>query len=63
MVKISSTKLWRLSKIEGPILKYRVPPVLPTYVGERRTIFAKALAIKVRCYWELFGEHVRKLEN
>jgi hypothetical protein len=31
-----------LSKIEGSILKYRVPPFLPTYVGERRTTFAKA---------------------
>jgi hypothetical protein len=35
-------KLWRLPKIEGSILKYRVPPLLPTYIGERRTTFAKA---------------------
>jgi hypothetical protein len=41
------------------ILKYRVPPLWPTYVDERRTKFAKSYEIKVRCYWELFGEHVR----
>jgi hypothetical protein len=54
-------KLWRLPKIEGSILKYRVPPLWPTYIGERRTTFVKAFGIKVRCYWELFGEHVRNL--
>jgi len=54
-------KLWRLPKIEGYILKYRVPPLWPTYMGERRTIFAKAYRIKVRFYWELFEEHVRNL--
>jgi hypothetical protein len=61
-------KLWRLPKIErlkleGSILKYRVLPFMPTYIGERRTTFAKAYRIKVRCYWEFFGEHVKKLEN
>jgi len=34
---------------------------LATYIGERRTTFAKAYGIKVRCYWELFGEHVGNL--
>jgi hypothetical protein len=29
------------------------------YVGERRTTFAKAYEINVRCYWELSEEHVR----
>ncbi len=29
-------------------------------LGERTT-FAKAYGIKVRCYWELFGENVEKL--
>jgi hypothetical protein len=29
--------------------------------GERRTTFAKAYGIEVRCYWELFEEHVRNL--
>ncbi len=53
------TKLWRLPEIEGSILKYRVPSLWPTYVNERRTKFAKSYEIKVRCYWELFGEHVR----
>ncbi len=27
----------------------------------KRTTFAKEYEIKVRCYWELFGEHVRNL--
>jgi hypothetical protein len=26
-----------------------------------RTTFAKAYGINVRCYWELFEEHVRNL--
>jgi len=48
-------KLWRLHKVKGYILKYRAPPTWPTYyVGERRTTFAKAYGIKVRCY----GKHV-----
>jgi hypothetical protein len=55
-------KLWRLSKIEGFILKYRVPHLGPTYIGERRTTFAKAYGIKVRCYLDLFGKHVRTWE-
>jgi hypothetical protein len=38
-------------------LKYRVPPLWPTYIGERRTTFAKAYEIKVRCYEEHIGEH------
>jgi hypothetical protein len=42
-------------KVEGSILKYRVPPLWPTYIGERRTTCAHG--IKVRCYWELFREH------
>ncbi len=35
--------LCRLLKIEGSfILKCRVPPLCPSYIGERRTTFAKA---------------------
>jgi hypothetical protein len=37
-------KLWSLPKIEGSILKYRVPPLWPTYIGERRTTFVHAWA-------------------
>jgi len=48
-------KLWRLLKIEGSVLMYIVPPLGPTYIGERRTTFAKTYGIKVRC---LYGEHV-----
>jgi hypothetical protein len=40
--------------MEGYILEYRVPALWPMYIGERRTTFAKAYGIKVRCYWELF---------
>jgi len=45
-------KLWRLPKIEGSILKYRVPSPWPSYIGERRRTSAKAYGIKVRCYGE-----------
>jgi hypothetical protein len=50
-----------LLKVEGSVLKYRVPPLWPTYISERRMTFAKAYQIKVRGYWELFEEHVRNL--
>jgi hypothetical protein len=56
-------KLWRLLEIEGSILKYRVPPLWPTYIGERRTTFAKAYGIKVRCHGRNVGEHVGNLKN
>jgi hypothetical protein len=50
-------KLWRLIKIEGSILMYIVPPVQPTYIGERKTTFA--YGIKVKClYGERVGEHI-----
>jgi hypothetical protein len=54
-------KPWRLLKVEGSVLKYRVPSIWPTYISESRTTFAKAYRIKVRGYWELFEEHVRNL--
>jgi hypothetical protein len=50
-------KLWRLFKIKGSVLMYIVSPLRPTYIGERRTTFAKAYGIKVRC---LYGEHVEE---
>jgi hypothetical protein len=37
-------------------LNYRGPYVEPTYIGERRTTFAKAYGIKVRCYGEMSGK-------
>jgi hypothetical protein len=54
-------KLWSLPRIKGYILKYRVPPLSPTYIGERRTAFAKAYGIKVRCYGENNGEYIENL--
>jgi hypothetical protein len=53
-------KIWKFPKIEGSILNYNVP-LWPIYIGEKRTTFAKAYGIKVRYYWELFGEHVKNL--
>jgi len=47
--------LWRLPKIEGSILNYRVPPLWLTYISERRTTFAKAYGTKVRCYVKSVG--------
>ncbi len=54
-------KLWKLPKMQVSILNYRVPSLWPNYIGERRVTFAKTYGRKVRCYWELFGEHVRNL--
>jgi len=54
-------KLWRLPKTEGSILKYIVPPLWPSYIGERRTTCAKAYGIKVRCYGEHVGEHIENM--
>jgi len=51
-------KLCRRHKIEGSIWKYRVPSLWLRYIGERRTIFAKAYGRKVRCCGEHVGEHI-----
>jgi hypothetical protein len=56
-------KLWMLPKIEGSILTSRVPPLWPSYIGERRTTFAKAYGIKVSCYGEHVEEHIGNLRN
>jgi hypothetical protein len=52
---ITKKKLWRLSKIEGSVLKYRFHPLWRTYIGERRTTLAKTYGIRVRCYEENVG--------
>ncbi len=52
---VPKQKLPRLVKVEGSLLMYIVPPLGPAYIGERRTTFAKAYGIKVRC---LNGEHI-----
>jgi hypothetical protein len=56
-------KLWRLSKIEGSVLNYSVHSLWCTYIGERRTTFAKTYGIKVRCYEEHVGEYIGNLGN
>jgi len=53
---LNSNETMKAVRIEGSILKFRVPSLWPTYIDERRSTFAKACGIKVRCYWELFGE-------
>jgi hypothetical protein len=58
---LKKLKFWKLPKMQVSILNYRVPALWPNYIGERRATFAKAYGRKVRCYWELFGEHVRNL--
>jgi hypothetical protein len=40
-----------------------IPPLWLMYVGERRTTFAKAYGIKVRCYWEHFGGTCEEFGN
>ncbi len=44
-------------------MRYRVPPLWPTYTGERWTTFAKAYVIKVRCYGEHVEEHIGNLKG
>jgi hypothetical protein len=39
-------------------MNYTVPPLWPTYIGERRTPFFKAHGIKVRRYGENVGENI-----
>jgi hypothetical protein len=39
-------------------LKGRILPIYLTYIGARRTTFAKAYGIKLRCYGEGSGENV-----
>jgi len=56
-------KLWRLPKIEGSTLMCRVLPLWPSYICEKRTTFAYAYGIKVRCYGEHVAKHIRKLRN
>jgi hypothetical protein len=51
-------KLSRHPKLEGSPVKYRAPALLPRYIGERRTTFAKAYGITVRYYGEHVGEHI-----
>jgi small-conductance mechanosensitive channel len=51
-------KLWRLPNIES-----RIPSLWPRYIGERRTTFAKAYGIQLRCYWEHFGERMGNLKH
>jgi hypothetical protein len=35
----------------------KIPPICLSYIGARRTTFAKAYGIKLRCYWERFEEN------
>jgi hypothetical protein len=53
-----NTETMGAPKIEVSILEYRVPPLWPAYIHERRTTFAKACGIKVRCYREHVGEQI-----
>jgi hypothetical protein len=50
-------KLWRLPKIEGSILKFTIPPLCATYIGEMRTPFSEAYGIKMTWYVEHVGEN------
>ncbi len=56
-------KPWWFPKIDGSILQYRIPTLCPTYIGERRTTFAKACGIKGRCYGEYVEEQIGSLGN
>jgi len=61
-------KLWRLPNIESSILKYRIPPLWPGYIGEKenticQSIWDKSEVLRRACWgthWEL-GEHIGNL--
>jgi len=46
---------WSITQKEKTMEAPLVPPPWITYIGERRTTFAKADGTKMRCYGELFG--------
>jgi hypothetical protein len=60
-------KLWRLPKIKVYISKYRVPPLWPTYIGEKednicQTIWDKSEVLWRTCWgthWEFKGNIMR----
>jgi hypothetical protein len=56
-------KLSRLPKIEGFILAYRVPPLWPTYICERRTTFAKSIWDESEVLWRTCWEHIGNLKG
>jgi hypothetical protein len=57
-------KPWRLLKIKGYVLIYIVPPLGPTYIGERRTTFSKTHGPELRClHGKHVGEHIMNLGN
>jgi hypothetical protein len=45
------------------ILIYKIPPFWPTYINERKTTFAKAYGIKMKCYWEFLKGTHKKFGN
>jgi hypothetical protein len=51
-------KKFKKSNYGGSILKYWVPPLWPTYIGDRTTRFAKAYGIKSEVLWRTcWGTH------
>jgi hypothetical protein len=60
---LQKKKLWKLPKIKGFILKYKVPPLWPTYICEKKTTFAKTYGLKMKCYWEVIEGTHKKLGN
>jgi hypothetical protein len=43
------------------IWKYKVLPLWPTCIGERKTTFTKTYGIKMMCYGKHVGEHIGNL--
>jgi hypothetical protein len=58
---IKILRLWRLPKIKGFIFKFGVLSLWPSYIGERRTTFAKAYGIKNEVLLGTLWEHVKNL--
>jgi hypothetical protein len=58
-------KLGRLLKTKGSILKYMIPPLWPTYIGEKEDTIFQGIWDKSEMVWRTcwgkrckFGEHI-----
>jgi hypothetical protein len=45
------------------MLMYRVPPLWPTYIGERRTTFAKSIWDESEVLWRTCWGHIGNLKG
>jgi hypothetical protein len=56
-------KLWRLSKTEDSMERWRVPSLWPYYIGEKGRILGKHMGLKQVAIGNTLGEHIGNFEN